>query len=131
MKIEVHKRLNKSPSKNRSEGRDPNGICHPCVMGWGLAGTGNSSAAAVVVDHPRWMLVGESFSSGLGPKYESYQCDSAGILIVRMLRIFFALLEIKQQFGEGVAWTGRGGPDRRVKNGQRKKVLRMKFYTWK
>ena len=33
---------------NRSEGLDPNGICYPCVMGWGLAGTGNSSAAAVV-----------------------------------------------------------------------------------
>ena len=33
--------------KNRSEGLDPNGICYPCVMGWGLAGTGNSSAAAV------------------------------------------------------------------------------------
>ena len=31
----------------RSEGRDPNGICYPCVMGWGLAGTGNSSAVAV------------------------------------------------------------------------------------
>ena len=32
---------------NRSEGLDPNGICYPCVMGWGLAGPGNSSAAAV------------------------------------------------------------------------------------
>ena len=30
---------------NRSEGRGPNGICYPCVMGWGLAGTENSSAA--------------------------------------------------------------------------------------
>ena len=29
-------------------GLDPNGICYPCVMGWGLAGTGNSSAAAAV-----------------------------------------------------------------------------------
>ena len=39
---------------NRSEGLDPNGICYPCVMGWGLAGTGNSSAAtaAVVVVAP-------------------------------------------------------------------------------
>ena len=34
-------------SENRSEGLDPNGICYPCVMGWGLAGPGNSSAAAV------------------------------------------------------------------------------------
>ena len=31
----------------RSEGRDPNRICYPCVMGWGLAGPGNSSAVAV------------------------------------------------------------------------------------
>ena len=32
---------------NRSEGLDPNGIWYPCVMGWGLAGTGNSSAVVV------------------------------------------------------------------------------------
>ena len=34
---------------DRSEGRDPNGICYPCVMGWGLAGPGNSSAVAAAV----------------------------------------------------------------------------------
>ena len=39
---------------NRSEGLDPNGICYPCVMGWGLAGPGNSSAvAAAAVVAPR------------------------------------------------------------------------------
>ena len=35
--------------KNRSEGGCPNGICDPCVMGWGLARTGNSSTAAVAL----------------------------------------------------------------------------------
>ena len=34
--------------KYRSEGLDPNGILYPCVMGWGLAGMGNSSVAAVL-----------------------------------------------------------------------------------
>ena len=35
-------------ASDRSEGLDLNGICYPCVMGWGLAGTGNSSAAVAV-----------------------------------------------------------------------------------
>ena len=37
----------REPDSDRSEGLDLNGICYPCVMGWGLAGTGNSSAVAV------------------------------------------------------------------------------------
>ena len=36
-----------------SGGLVPNGICYPCVMGWGLAGTGNYSAVAAVAAAPR------------------------------------------------------------------------------
>ena len=79
----------RSGARGRSEGLDPNGICYPCVMGWGLAGTGNSSAVAVAVPPPskKSVFLGEtaSFAKGsnmrdLGailPPFSSYgRCGS-------------------------------------------------------
>ena len=39
-------------------------------MGWGLAGTGNSSAAAAAVAPPEWVFSGETVSSRLGLRTE-------------------------------------------------------------
>ena len=61
--------IEKNSTTNRSEGLDPNWIWYPCVMEWGLAGTGNSSAvvvaaAAPAVVAPRGRGGGRSVFSG-------------------------------------------------------------------
>ena len=72
---------------------DPNGICYPCVMGWGLAGTGNSSAAvAVVAALLKCVFWGNGFLRER-VEYERSRRDTTAILIVRTLRFFLWTLE--------------------------------------
>ena len=66
---------------------DPNGICYPCVMGWGLAGTGNSSAAVAVVA-PYKMCFGGNGLLRKRVENERSRRDTTAILIVRSLRFF-------------------------------------------
>ena len=75
----------------RSEGLDPNGICYPCVMGWGLAGTGNSSAAVAAV--PQNVFFGGNGFLRERVEYERSRRDTTAILIVRTLRFFLWTLE--------------------------------------
>ena len=84
---------------SRSEGfpgLDPNGICDPCVMGWGLAGTGNSSAVAAAVAAAvapqNVCFLGNGFLRER-VEYERSRHDTTAILIVRTLRFFFRTLK--------------------------------------
>ena len=75
----------------RSEGLDPNGICYPCVMGWGLAGPGNSSAAVAAAPQ-NVCLLGNGFLRER-VEYERSRRDTTAILIVRTLRFFLWTLK--------------------------------------
>ena len=85
---------------NGIEGLDPNGICYPCVMGWGLAGTGNSSAAAVGPQNV--CFLGNGFLRER-VEYERSRRDTTAILIVRTLRFFFNVPKKGSFFGEGLS----------------------------
>ena len=86
----------------QSEGVDPNGICCPCVMGWGLAGTGNSSAAAIAVAPQNVCFGGNGFLRER-VEYERSRRDTTAILIVRTLRFFFNVPKKGIVFGEGLS----------------------------
>ena len=72
-----------------------NGRCYPCMMGWGLAGTGNSSAVAAIVVVPLKCSFLENCLLREWIENERSQRDSAGILIVRMLRISLVLSKVR------------------------------------
>ena len=57
-------------------------------MGWGLAGTGNSSAAAVAAAPQNVCFGGNGFLRER-VEYERSRRDTTAILIVRTLRFFF------------------------------------------
>ena len=79
---------------DRSEGLDPNGICYPCVMGWGLAGTGNSSAVAVVAAvAPQNVCFLRNGFLRERVEYERSWRDTTAVLIVRTLRFFSRTLK--------------------------------------
>ena len=94
-----------SAEEHRSEGLDPNGICYPCVMGWGLAGTGNSSAVAAVAvaaAPQNVCFLGNGFLRER-VEYERSRRDTTAILIVRTLRFFFNVPKKGSFFGEGLS----------------------------
>ena len=74
-------------------------------MGWGLAGTGNSSAAAVataVVAPQNVCFLGNGFLRER-VEYERSRRDTTAILIVRTLRFFFNVPKKGVVFGEGLS----------------------------
>ena len=65
----------------------------PCVMGWGLAGTGNSSAVAAVAAAPQNVcFLGNGFLRER-VEYERSRRDTTAILIVRTLRFYLWTLK--------------------------------------
>ena len=78
-------------------------------MGWALAGTGNSSAVAVVVAPQNMCFLVNGFLCD-GVENERSRRDTTAILIVRTLRIFLDVPKKVSFSGEGLSAQREVGP---------------------